>query len=270
MTPEEEMHQYDDEMYAALDAAEDDEIVPTDKFLQLYGYDCLFCDIDEEHNMDDDINDTTTTTTTEEEEEVSTREEDEEEEVCNTIDNTTISRTTEIQSEFNKFTPPTTTTEEVSITIDEFHGTSITTDKASDIANSNSTVRTANTASESKIIENTTTVHTTNNVHTTHTTTDHEFSDSTVCIVRIVRTVRTVRTTNTTNTTLPTTTNNIYYDNIDQEIVRNEDEGTIVFEQDPSAITTVRATNNQPTPMTTANDIISKFSQLFPANTAKD
>ena len=43
-----------------------------------------------------------------------------------------------------------------------------------------------------------------------------------------------------------------------------------MFEEDPSAITTVRATNNQPIPMTTANDIISKISQLFPATTAKD
>jgi len=66
----------------------------------------------------------------------------------------------------------------------------------------------------------------------------------------------------------PLTSNN--YDNIDLKILRYEDEGTIVFEEDPLVITTVRPTNNQPIPMTTANNIISKISQLFPATIAQD
>ena len=86
------------------------------------------------------------------------------------------SQTMEVRPDFNKFTPPTTTTtEEVSITIDKFHSTSITTDKTSDIAISDSTVRITHTSSESKVIENTTTIHTTNNFHTPDTTNTNKF-----------------------------------------------------------------------------------------------
>jgi len=134
MTLDEEMQQYDDEMFAAEDAAEDAEILTTDEFLRLYGSEIFtICDIDEEHNTDNKVN-ATTTTTEEEKEDVSTTSEEklgtptttgiEEKEVRNMNDDAIIE---------DKFTTSTTT----------------------DIPN---------------IIENTTTVYITNTVHTTDTT----------------------------------------------------------------------------------------------------
>mmetsp|Transcript_7983 Transcript_7983/g.8542 ORF Transcript_7983/g.8542 Transcript_7983/m.8542 type:complete len:202 (-) Transcript_7983:120-725(-) len=199
MTLDEEMQQYDDEMFAAEDAAEDAEILTTDEFLRLYGSEIFtICDIDEEHNTDNKVN-ATTTTTEEEKEDVSTTSEEK-----SGTPTTTGIEEKEIRSKSDN-----------AIIEDEF-----TTSTTTDIPN---------------IMENTITVHTTINVPTTHTTPDHVFSDSTVC------------TTNTTNTnkvietpimSSPPTSNN-YYNNIDHEILRSEDEGTIVFEEDPSVITTV-------------------------------
>ena len=220
MTLEQELMQYDKEQFVAEDAAEEAARMPSK--WEKEAWKLFHTEMGHEFNTDEKFNDTATTTTTEEEEEVSTTSEDEsdtptntgekDKEVRNMIDDAMISQTkTEIRPEFNKFTATTTMEEEeeeeeeeVCTTTDKFHTISTTTNEASNITISDSTVRTANTASVSKIIENNTTVHTTDNVHTTTTTTDHEFhttcdttdkaSDTTTMCISSDSTVRTTNT----------------------------------------------------------------------------
>jgi len=128
-------------------------------------------------------------------------------------------------------------------------------------------VRTTNTASGFNIIENTTFVHTTTTTDTNDTNNTTGDEEEIPIPTGMFDIDDEFTTSNTTEEEDDEKSNN-FYDNIDNEILRNE-ESTIVFEDNTSA-TDVSATNNQSIPMTTANDIISKISQLFPATTAQD
>ena len=163
-----------------------------------------------------------------------------EEEVRNTSDNATIE---------DKFTTSTTTEEEEEgrTTIENESYTTSTTKEASntatcitiDVESSTSTITIFNTNIESPSITTDTTD--TNSINKTH-----RISDTITATTPLIATLPTKsRPTDTTDTNkviktpiLSTTTSNNYYDNIDNEILRTEYEGTIVFDDSP-ALTTV-------------------------------